>query len=186
MGTDNDTDTSDTDTDDEPDTGNDEVEKWKRMARKHEARAKAALAEIDKVKADAESANRSDLDKLQSTVEDLRKDLAGERRKTMVAEIAAERGLSAAQAKRLSGTTREELESDADDIVEAFGIKAKPAKGDDDEPAKGDTNGSDGDGAKPPAGKPKEKLRPGAAGDSEGDEIDPDKIAEKVLGRHRF
>jgi hypothetical protein len=168
---------------DEPDTGDAtaaDVEKWKGLARKHEARAKAAQAEIDKAKAEAATANKSDMDKLSSTVEQLRADLAEERRKSMVAEIAADKGLSPAQARRLTGSTREELEADADDIVEAFGIK--PDKGDDDD--KGDksdkagTNGKGDQGDKPGIGRPKEKLRPGAAGDDTEGEIDRKKADE--------
>jgi hypothetical protein len=37
------------------------------------------------------------------------------------AEVAADKKLTAAQARRLTGTTKEELESDADDLLEAFG-----------------------------------------------------------------
>src|SRR5690349_696993 len=45
-------------------------------------------------------------------------------------EVAAAKGLSPAQAKRLVGTTREELEADADELLETFGgngdTKTKP------------------------------------------------------------
>lgn len=43
-------------------------------------------------------------------------------------EIASEKGLTAAQAKRLVGESREELEADADELLETF----KPASTDDD------------------------------------------------------
>lgn len=39
-------------------------------------------------------------------------------------EVAASKGLSAVQAKRLQGSTKEELEADADEIIEAFGTKS--------------------------------------------------------------
>lgn len=184
MGTETDTTTSDTDTDETPDPGDSkdwkaDAEKWKKLARKHEGRANAALTELDKVKADAESTSKSDMDKLRATIEELKHDLGEERRKSMIAEIANERGLTPAQAKRLTGKTREELEADADDMVETFGIKA-PDKGDD---TTTETNGDTGNGDKPSSGRPKEKLRPGAAGESGDDEIDPAKIAEAVLKR---
>lgn len=42
-------------------------------------------------------------------------------------EVAAEKGLTPAQAKRLQGDTKEELEADADEILEAFPVaKADP------------------------------------------------------------
>lgn len=40
-------------------------------------------------------------------------------------EVAMEKGLTPAQAKRLQGETKEELEADADEILELFGGKAK-------------------------------------------------------------
>jgi len=43
--------------------------------------------------------------------------------KALRLEVAAEKGLTPAQAKRLVGSTREELESDADELLETF----KPA-----------------------------------------------------------
>lgn len=46
--------------------------------------------------------------------------------RTLRLEIAAEKGLTPAQAKRLVGASREELESDANDLLENF----KPSTGD--------------------------------------------------------
>ena len=45
-------------------------------------------------------------------------------------EVADEKGLTPAQARRLVGSTREELEADADDVLETFPIKSKPVFGD--------------------------------------------------------
>ena len=44
--------------------------------------------------------------------------------KALRLEVASEKGLTPAQAKRLVGTTREELEADADELLETF----KPAQ----------------------------------------------------------
>ena len=74
--------------------------------------------------------------------------------------IAIRKGLTEAQVKRLVGATEEELEADADELLEAF--KAK----DDQTP--------------PSAGRPKEKLRPGAVPDAEPEETDPAKLAASV------
>jgi hypothetical protein len=170
-------DTGDEDKPDKGDASSAEVEKWKRMARKHEGRAKQAVADLEKAKADATSANQSDMDKLRQTVEALTKDLAQERHNAMVAEVAAARGLTPAQAKRLTGSSREEIEADADEIVEAFGIKPDKGK---DEPDKGDGAGkgdAKGDRSKG-IGRPKETLRPGAAQEDAEEEIDRKKAEE--------
>jgi hypothetical protein len=84
--------------------------------------------------------------------------------------VAAAKGLSAAQAKRLSGGTREELEADADDLLATF----KPA----------DTGGESDKGARTttrPASRPRESLSGGT--DPSGDtpvETNPAKLAESV------
>lgn len=54
--------------------------------------------------------------------------------KLLKLEIGAEKGLTPKQAARLQGSTKEELEADADEILETFGV-AKPGKtgGDDDD-----------------------------------------------------
>lgn len=41
-------------------------------------------------------------------------------------EVAADKGLTSAQAKRLVGTTREEVEADADEVLRDFPTAAKP------------------------------------------------------------
>jgi hypothetical protein len=75
----------------------------------------------------------------------------------------------AALAKRLSGSTKEELEADADELFADF----KPGDGD---------GGNGGGGGKGPGRRPKENLRSGSGGssDEDDDEMDPMKLAEKV------
>lgn len=72
-------------------------------------------------------------------------------------EVAATKGLTPAQARRLVGSTQEELESDADDLLATFGAK------DDDK--------------SPTPRRPVEKLKPGAAPAGEPEETDPRKLA---------
>ncbi|WP_395105267.1 hypothetical protein [Actinomadura sp. SCN-SB] len=76
------------------------------------------------------------------------------------ADVARAKGLTDAQAKRLTGTTREELEADADDLLAAFGAPTG-------------TTAS-------PFGRPKERLTPGA---SRGEGLDVDKLAERIIRR---
>ena len=196
--------TSDDDTidrDDEPDMGtsSDEVTKWKRLARKHEDRWKALKAELDELKARASSSEQSDMDKLRSTIEQLRSELAEERHKNLVAEVAAAKGLTPRQARWLRGKTREELEDEADEILEAFGARPKPAMGTSDQPGKGDPDddnrsdedgqadddGSTGSGARSGRGRPREKLIGGASSASDTDTESGEELAEQVWKRTR-
>lgn len=75
--------------------------------------------------------------------------------------VALDKGLTATQAKRLVGSTEEELAADADDLIASFG----------------------GDTKKPAGGRPKERLRPGTGSEAEPEETDPRKLAEKVPRR---
>lgn len=71
--------------------------------------------------------------------------------------VALRKGLTETQVKRLLGTTEEELEADADELLEAFKT-AEPA-------------------AAPASARPKERLRPGAVPDAE-----PDPDVDAVVG----
>lgn len=59
-------------------------------------------------------------DDLAATVKQMQRELADERLGRIRLEVAAAKGLTPAQAKRLQGSTREELETDADDLLETF------------------------------------------------------------------
>ncbi len=151
-------------TPEEPEAPQGDMTDWKAEARKWEQRAKQSHAEA---KANAEAAKRlkemedaekSEIDRAKEAITAAEKRAAEAESKALRAEIAAERGLTLSQAKRLIGTTREELEADADELLEAF----KPA----DEPK--------------PSRRPTEKLRPGASADKEP-EPSADEIAKKIL-----
>lgn len=75
--------------------------------------------------------------------------------------VALKKGLTETQAKRLVGDSEEDLEKDADELLASF---------------KQEESGSGGGSSR----RPKEKLRPGAAPESEADETDPAKLAAKV------
>lgn len=78
-------------------------------------------------------------------------------------EVAAEKGLTAKQAARLVGTTREELEADAGELLDTF-------KSSDDD------DGKD----RRPAGRPTQKLRGGGDPTEDPAETNPAKLAESV------
>ncbi|MEO3974366.1 hypothetical protein [Streptomyces sp. CAU 1734] len=112
-----------------------QVAYWKHHARKHEQRANAGVdpTELERLRAaDAELATRkaaelSDTERVQAE-----KDAADAARITAERErdealasalritVAAEKGLTPAQARRLQGSTREELEADADELLNDF------------------------------------------------------------------
>lgn len=109
-----------------------DVAKWKAMARKHEAQAKA---NADKAKRldDLEEANKTELEKANARAEAAEKALAdkaaADETSKLRDEIAKEKGVAASV---LRGSTREELEAHADELVSAFKVekpKAPPAAG---------------------------------------------------------
>lgn len=104
-----------------------EVEKWKALARKNEARAKE---NSDKAKRldDLEEAQKSELEKLTARAEAAEAKIA-EREKADAAralaeEVAKEKGVSASV---LRGSTKEELEAHADSILALLPEKPKAA-----------------------------------------------------------
>lgn len=148
-----------------------EATKWKALARKHETQAKENAGAATKLK-ELEDADKSEIDKLKeaAATEKRRADEAEAR--ALRLEIAGEKGLTAAQAKRLVGSTREELEADADELLEAFGSKSAADEG---------KNGKSDKSDKPDARRrPTESLRSGSRTDSYGDDEVDAKKAEEI------
>jgi hypothetical protein len=164
-----------------------------RLARERE---KYADYEQVKAKAQAADASKSDLQKLADRLDAAEKRAAEAEATALRSEVAAAKGLTAAQAKRLTGKTKAELEADADDLLEAFGGAKK--KDNDAGADKGNGDGKNGDGgaAKKDAepekkdeepsifGRPREQLTPGAAPTKEP-EPDADQLAEQVWKKAR-
>jgi hypothetical protein len=88
----------------------------------HRKAAEKELAKYRKADADRAEADKSEAEK-RAAAEDR---AAAAELKAVRLEVAAEKGLTPAQAKRLIGATKEELEADADDIIATF--PATPAK----------------------------------------------------------
>ncbi|MEV6684455.1 hypothetical protein AB0N28_03770 [Streptomyces sp. NPDC051130] len=116
-----------------------QVAYWKHHARKHEARANSApdAAELERLRAaDAELATRkaadlTETERLQAERDAARAEAEAARAEAAQAtatalrlEVATAKGLTARQAERLRGATREELEADADDLLTTFGTPA--------------------------------------------------------------
>ena len=78
-----------------------------------------------------EDRDKTDLQKLQEERDALLAERNSLSLEQMRREVAEEKGLTPAQARRLVGSTREELEADADDVLAAFPVApAKPTFGD--------------------------------------------------------
>lgn len=94
-------------------------------------------------------------------------------------EVALDKGLTSAQAKRLVGSTRDELEKDADELLETFGGGKGKGKDGDDVEDDDDTDKTKGRGT---GGRPKERLRGGAVddADAEEDSDNPRELAKQV------
>jgi hypothetical protein len=154
---------------DTPPSPDAETEKWKALARKHEAQAKAN-ADAAKKLAELEEQDKTELQKLTDAKTLAEREAADARSMALRLEVAMDKapdGMSVAQvrklAKRLQGDTQEELEADADELFEEFTGGATP----------------------PPGRKPAENLKGGR--DPEADPpVDADKIAERILNKHSY
>jgi hypothetical protein len=107
---------------------------WKHQSRKHEARANAVAPDELKRLQDRDAALKAiEVEKLTAD-EKARLDIAAaataraeaERlaqeatRRALVLEVAMDKGLTSAQAARLQGSTKEEMEADADELLALF------------------------------------------------------------------
>lgn len=146
-----------------------EAEKWKALARKHEQQARSNYDELQKLQADSD-ASKSDMDKVTEKLAALEKRAEEAESKALRAEIAQSKGLTAAQAKRLQGGTKEELEADADDLLEAFTPKSDKDADEDEDADKADRGT-----------RPKERLRGGADYGGDDDAPNPSKLADDIL-----
>lgn len=149
-------------------------------------RERDKYADYDQLKAKAAEADSSktELQKLAERVEASEKRAADAEAKQLRTEIASAKGLTAAQAKRLTGSTMEELEADADDLLAAFGGKKEDAKSKDKPEGDGVETGRGADAGAAIFGRPKERLTPGAAPDREPEKTG-DQLADEVLKKAR-
>lgn len=90
-------------------------------------------------------------------------------------EVAMEKGLTPAQAKRLQGESKEELEADADEIITLFGGKAK-----------GDEEEEDGDQTGRTTPQLKRLTNGGDPVQNADREVDFEKAAEQIAGGRVF
>lgn len=87
------------------------------------------VEELESTKKDLEAAqakgdNSGEITKLQDKVKGLEGDLAKATTRNLQVEVAIEKKIPLAQAKRLAGSTKEELEADADEFLKDFSPQA--------------------------------------------------------------
>ncbi|WP_432034586.1 hypothetical protein [Streptomyces antibioticus] len=129
----------------------DEERAARREAEKARRDLEARLKDLEPLAAKAqelEDAKKTEAEKLNEKLTAAEKRAAEAESKAMRLEVAAAKGLTEAQAKRLVGATRAELEADADELLASFGGA----------PAGGDPAGGKGGKSRTPVAK----LRPGA------------------------
>lgn len=97
---------------------------WKAEARKHEQRAKDNAQKAKDYDALVES-QKTEAQRLQDRADQAERDLAASRVEALRLRVAAEKGLTPKQAARLQGTTEDELNADADDLLAEFGASTK-------------------------------------------------------------
>lgn len=117
---------------------------WKHQSRKHEQRASSApdAAELERLRAaEAELATRkaaemSETERVQAekaaaeaAAATAKADAEAAQRKALLLEIALDKGLTTAQVNRLQGSTKEELEADADAYLAELGQTASQGGG---------------------------------------------------------
>jgi len=95
-------------------------------ARKEAAGYRTKVRELEPLASKAkelEDAGRTELEKLTARAEAAERNATDNQARAMRLEVAFEKGLTPAQAKRLVGSTRDELEADAEEILRDFPVK---------------------------------------------------------------
>lgn len=161
-------------TEEEPATGENDLGDAGKRALDAERKARAAAErrakEAEAKLKEADDAQLSETERLQGQVADLQKQAEAAQAKADRFEIAAAKGLNLSQARRLVGSTKEELEQDADEMRSELGLDKEK-----DQPKEDDAKGIG-------RGLPKEDLKAGAS-NAEDEQPDAGKLADKILER---
>lgn len=135
-----------------------ELKKVRAEAAKYRTQLRDLKPMAEKAKA-LEEAGKSEIEKATEKLSAAEKRALEAETRALRLEVAIDKGLTPVQAKRLIGSTLEELSADADALLESFGGKKPPVPG-----------------------KPQERLQSGQGGDPDDglDSFDPDKLAALV------
>lgn len=138
---------------------------------------KAKATKLDDAEASRKSDEQKMLDRItaaEAKAADAEKRVGEAEANALRLSIASEKKLPSSLAKRLTGATREELEADADELLQSV----KPSDDADNDNGGGSGSGS---GRGRPASRPREELKGGGAPeDNKTVETDPAKLAEGV------
>jgi hypothetical protein len=113
----------------------DYVKKLRAESAKYRNEAKKASEALAAI----EDANKSELTKAQERAAEAEKAAQSHETTALRLQVAFDKGLTPAQAKRLVGATRDELEADADEILRDFVAPAKRPSGSVDQGPRGGT-----------------------------------------------
>lgn len=116
---------------DEPDLAA-QLEKWKSLSRENEKKAKSNAAAARRLE-ELENASKSETERLNARADAAEKLAAASQVEALRLSVAFEKGLTPAQAKRLVGSTKEELAADADEVLRDFPAKSTRPSGDADQ-----------------------------------------------------
>ena len=147
-----------------------DVPRAKAKIRKANQEAKALRERVKELEAverklqELEDAEKSQLDKANERISAAERRAEDAETRALRLQVAHEKGLTPAQAKRLSGSTQEELEADADELAELFA----PSSGREESTSRG----------------PKPRIDDDTPSDAGADE-DPAELAKKVVARQR-
>lgn len=162
----NDTSSAKGDTTTDDDTLGDAGKKALEAERKARRDADKLVADLQKKVKEFEDAGKTEIERAQNALAEAEKKAEAAEQRALRMEVAAAKGLTAAQAKRLVGTTQEELEADAADLLESF----TPAKSGDDDT---DTTPS-------LSRQPRPDLKPGGKADDSPPELSTEQILAKL------
>ncbi len=127
------------------------------------------LREAEERLAEFENAGKSEVEKLAERVTAAEQAAGTATSEAARLRVALAKGLTEAQAKRLVGSTLEELEADADELLKTFGV---PVGNSEEEEGQGLTSGT-----------PRERLRSGSVPATDAEETDFGQIAEAIRAR---
>jgi uncharacterized membrane protein YqiK len=130
---------------------------WVAEARKWEKQAKANSDAAARLK-EIEDSQKTEQERLTENLTAAEKRAADAELRAMRIEVAADKGLTKAQAKYLTGSTQEELEAAADELIELFTPEQEEPR------------------SRVP-GKPNPRMRGGGDPTEEPEETDPRKLA---------
>lgn len=147
-----------------------------RLKRERDATA-TKYADYDELKTKAADAdkNKTQLDKMAEQLAAIEERASKAEATNLRNDVIAAKKVPAKLAARLRGTTKEELEADADELIETW--KEAGGKIDDDTPAAGASPAA----VTPPRGRPRETLHSGAPlNDAPPEETNPLKLAALI------